>query len=701
MIAWRRVTWCNLHIGFSITIKHQQTRHLIHFQKQPRLRDNMASSDDDEDLKLAIALSMSSAEQQQTATDTASPKQSPKPTASSFPGGFDRKAMEQERLARIASRKRERSISPPPSRDSKKAPKLEVTTTTTTLPSGARLNMFSTLVEQDQSTRKSPIATAASASLRTGRVNSSIKSEPADPPKSTIPMSVPGEVLYPKGVVKSTWAFGHQRTGNDVKIEEVLESSSLKIAVLSAFQWDTDWVFSKLKIPPTGGKTKCFFVMQAKEPELREQMLKQIEGRPFLRLIFPPMIGQTNCMHSKLMLLFHPKKLRIAIPTANLLNFDWGETGMMENSVFMIDLPRLPDDSKLERENLTPFGQELYYFMEKQGFDPKIMDGVLKFDFTNTTELALVHTIGGVSYKQSAERTGLPGLAKAVRDLSLQTKDLEIDFAASSIGSLNVEFLRHVQAAARGEDMVARATGAATTQKNDFFKKASERQAPVIHTKPVRDQIRIYFPTKETVRASTAGSAGTICLNRKWYENMPFPRACFRDYRSVRKGLLSHNKILYARGKRPTQTEGDSGKKPTDVAWAYVGSANMSESAWGKLSQDKKSSDWKTICRNWECGVLLPVPAAKIKEIEDEKLAVKKKEQLAKKPPKVKKEKIEGEDSETESEDSETESEDEGDSNAENIIGMEAFKGLVDPPFEIPGELYGDREPWYFLEVQK
>jgi hypothetical protein len=46
------------------------------------------------------------------------------------------------------------------------------------------------------------------------------------------------------------------------------------------------------------------------------------------------MDGQVNCMHSKLMLLFHPGYLRIAVPTANLMPFDWGETGgIMENVV--------------------------------------------------------------------------------------------------------------------------------------------------------------------------------------------------------------------------------------------------------------------------------------------------------------------------------------------------------------------------------
>ena len=51
-----------------------------------------------------------------------------------------------------------------------------------------------------------------------------------------------------------------------------------------------------------------------------------------LRLCFPPMEPQVNCMHSKLMLLFHKTYLRVVVPTANLTPFDWGEMGgVMEN----------------------------------------------------------------------------------------------------------------------------------------------------------------------------------------------------------------------------------------------------------------------------------------------------------------------------------------------------------------------------------
>lgn len=43
------------------------------------------------------------------------------------------------------------------------------------------------------------------------------------------------------------------------------------------------------------------------------------------------MDGLVNCMHSKLMLLFHPEYLRVAVPTANLTATDWGENNLMEN----------------------------------------------------------------------------------------------------------------------------------------------------------------------------------------------------------------------------------------------------------------------------------------------------------------------------------------------------------------------------------
>lgn len=56
---------------------------------------------------------------------------------------------------------------------------------------------------------------------------------------------------FPTGVVKKTWASGYARSGDDIKIEEVLQKDELEMAVLSSFQWDEDWLLSKIDIRKT------------------------------------------------------------------------------------------------------------------------------------------------------------------------------------------------------------------------------------------------------------------------------------------------------------------------------------------------------------------------------------------------------------------------------------------------------------------
>ena len=106
--------------------------------------------------------------------------------------GIDRKKMEQERLAR----KRKVSISPPPPR---KVP------------------------------RSSPGLSIEAPDLQLG------SGENLGP-----------SVLFPRGTVKKTWAFGYPRTGDDIKLEEVLQRQDLNLAVLSSFQWDVEWLLAKI-----------------------------------------------------------------------------------------------------------------------------------------------------------------------------------------------------------------------------------------------------------------------------------------------------------------------------------------------------------------------------------------------------------------------------------------------------------------------
>jgi hypothetical protein len=136
-------------------------------------------------------------------------------------------------------------------------------------------------------------------------------------------------------------------------------------------------------------------------------------------------------MHSKLQVLKFPDYIRIVVPTGNLVSYDWGETGIMENvrihtlkvspfrvaemssrwltcpfiqMVFLIDLPRLPDPSE---HRTTDFSTELCRFLRACQVDEKLVLSLGNYDFSRTKQLAFVHTIPGAHTDELRRRTGL------------------------------------------------------------------------------------------------------------------------------------------------------------------------------------------------------------------------------------------------------------------------------------------------------
>lgn len=449
----------------------------------------------------------------ETTTDEDTLPNQTKPTVKSPPNpvhsmlGLDRKAMERERLAR----KRKASISPPPQHKIAKAE--------TFAPS------IPTTISKSSQTEPTVARTLENKA-------SSIASSPPD-------------LEFRSGAIKKTWAFGHSRNGFEIKLEEVLQRQDLTLAIFSSFQWDVEWLLRKLDTH----RTQIMFVMQAKEDSTRRQYERETADMPNLRLCFPPMEGQVNCMHSKLMLLSHATYLRIVVPTANLVPYDWGETGVMENSLFLIDLPRLPDGKSTPTEDMTAFGQDLVYFLKAMGLDSKIIESIYNFDFSVTSEFAFVHTIGGAHTGEAWRRTGYCGLGRAVRQLNLQTlQELKIDFVASSIGSLNFGFMSALYLAAQGDEGLTELKWRNAIQnKSKVGKNAREKALGEEGelTEKIQKNCRIYFPSHETVATSAGGinCGGTICFQSKWFLGPEFPRELMRDCKSVRRGLLMHNKV--------------------------------------------------------------------------------------------------------------------------------------------------------------
>ncbi|KAI0901612.1 phospholipase D/nuclease [Annulohypoxylon nitens] len=512
-------------------------------------------------------------------------QQSASTMPNSFPvlglAGMDRKKMEEERLARLRERsgKRKAPDSLPDEQDRRQRPKLN-----------------------DE----------APAKLAT-------KDTPSLP--------------YPKGIVKKTWVKGCPRK-DDIKIEEVLQKDDLELAVISSFQWDEEWMMSKVNF----AKTKIVLVAFASSEAQQEEMKANAPRGAVVKFCFPPMMSTGN-MHSKLQLLKYPKHLRIVIPTGNFVPYDWGEDGIIENMVFIIDLPRL-DDSKSQASNgLGPFGDELCYFLRALGLEESLVNSLSNYDFSEANHYRFVHSIAASHVGDKWQRTGYCGLGRAIKSLGLNTTgDIEVDYMVSSLGSVNMDLITAIYYAAQGDNGLKEygMRGA----------KGGKSKGSALPKSKFQDKFRFYFPSHDTVVKSRGGknAAGTICVNSKWWDAATFPRELVHDSKSVRTGILVHSKLMLVRHQH-------SGK--SKAAYAYVGSANLSESAWGRLTKERGSGSPKITCRNWECGVIVPISSQNSSQ----------KETQASDP--------------------------------------SAFDDTIPVPIEIPGEAYGataSKRPWFFLE---
>jgi hypothetical protein len=102
--------------------------------------------------------------------------------------------------------------------------------------------------------------------------------------------------------------------------------------------------------------------------------------------------------------------------------------------VFLIDLP------KLESPNLeqTFFLEELLYFCSEQNIPLSVINELVSYDFSETKQMAFVHTIGGSHGGEAWKRTGYCGLGTAVKKLGYHSgKGLEVDYVVCVLHRLH------------------------------------------------------------------------------------------------------------------------------------------------------------------------------------------------------------------------------------------------------------------------
>ncbi|KAH7140556.1 tyrosyl-DNA phosphodiesterase-domain-containing protein [Dactylonectria macrodidyma] len=567
------------------------------------IHDPGSGVDDDEALRYAIALSLCEHEPEDSPVEQNHPKSSSPKRSEPRSGvvtlgllALDRKKMEEERLQRLAKRRRSASdddvVEIPP-------PKRKMTS-------------------------EPPIS-------------------PSLPP-------------FANGTVKKTWARGYPRTPDDIKIEEILQKDKLVLAVLSSYQWDDEWLVSKVDLR----RTKLLLLAFAADENQKTAM--RSNAPPGIKFCFPAMNGPGS-MHSKLQLLKYPDYLRVAVPTGNLVPYDWGESGVMENMVFLIDLPRLTNSADHQP---TMFSIELSRFLEATGVDKNMTSSLANYDFSRTKHLRFVYTIPGGHLDDSQKRIGYCGLGASVASLGLATKDsVEVDLVCASLGAINYDLVGAMYNACRGDDGM--------TEYNSRLSRATKAKAPS-SVQQFKDHFRIYFPSDETVAQSRGGrtAAGTICIQAKWWRAPTFPTELVRDCVNTRDGLLMHSKMIFVRKHQTregqsstgaetkteaTEADADSDPGTSSLGWAYIGSANLSESAWGRLVRDRATGKPKMSCRNWECGVVIRVPGGN-------------KAQAQAGGP------------------------------SHDVSNMGIFEGMIPVPMRFPGRRYREtEEPWFYAQA--
>ncbi|KAF5000414.1 hypothetical protein FGRMN_1745 [Fusarium graminum] len=527
--------------------------------------------DEDEALRYAIALSLQEQEiekEKSSQIPSASTLTSRRNGTGSSGAGlsllsFDRKKMEEERLQRLAKRRR----SPTDDQDTVEVPPSKRTT-------------------------------------------------PSELPR-TVAGPLPHSLLpYPNGVIKRTWAKGYSRTSEDIKIEEVFQKDHLELALLSSYQWDDEWLVSKLDLRKTKLLLLAFADNEAQKSEMRSN------APPGIKFVFPAMNGP-GAMHSKLQLLKYPDYLRVVVPTANLVPYDWGETGVMENVGSWVEALFVV---------LTVQDDELLTLSSDGLFNRPTSTKGLRASSAN-------HFHPGGHQGDSLKRIGYSGLGTSVASLGLATDDpIEVDFVCASLGSLNYDLVGAIYNACQGDDGL-------TEYKSRVSRAgAAKNKAPNPWKDKLKDCFRIYFPTDETVGRSRGGrnSAGTICIQPKWWRSPTFPTELVRDCVNTREGLLMHSKMILVshtqilteagsqlktrpqtrrdprqRDQEPTSISGEPKPAETCLGWVYVGSANLSESAWGRIVKDRATGQPKMSCRNWESGVVVQIAKRKSSSFSD------------------------------------------------------------------------------------
>lgn len=592
--------------------------------------------DEDEDLNRAIALSLMShqeeldkaekdlsAEEKQRASDKAATQadlraskaaavrvEAQKSNSGLF--GLDRKAMEQERLARL-KRKQDVDSGPETSRKRPSNERVAIEMKSETETTAIKKEAPTFIDARTRPISPPPITNSRSIEIKAQddeplkqTMSVSAAENRPEPSKSTLgatsTMSNNSHFtprLYPHGTLLFTPSHGSTSTHPPsstlptITFPTILHPiSSLRSALLSSFQLDFDFLLPHFNTT----RTTFLFIPHTVSDAHRQQLLNSFDGIKNVKLVFPTNVGGSQgygTMHSKLMLLFYEGdakaeqrwnhgRCRIVIPTGNLVPFDWGiGAAVMLNAVWVCDLPILTPEAKPPASH---FKDSLVSFLTAQFTPLSVLTRLNTVDFSALHDTGFVSSVAGFHFPTpsvlpsispfasssnspkapTTHSQGLLSLSSTLHHLNLTTPpndDPHVEIITSSLGALTPDFLSTLYSAIKGD---------LTPTSNPKPTKPTHKDISTTKTPPEawRDNLRIYFHSRTTVLDSSNGpqNAGTVCFNQQWWERTNFPREVVRDCVATStdedagvKGALMHVKMIAVRFPRARKAlDGDA-----------------------------------------------------------------------------------------------------------------------------------------------
>lgn len=321
-----------------------------------------------------------------------------------------------------------------------------------------------------------------------------------------------------------------------------------------------------------------------KQLETLRPILKQMHHQKFGKNCHAFYAWASGSSHSKILVLVYPTFLRVVITSCNMMAVD---TELNDNHWYIHDLPK---HAGHKHGVMSDFESGLLAHLEALGTPPEFIDSIKgKYDYS-AVKVHLVTSVPGVHSADKAENHGLLRLRKVVQSLGLdlarqKAQDkLRLEICAASIGNLLPKWLDGFFDCTIGRKFLEVPKGDCEVPK----------------------ELKVFYPTTNDVVGADGdtqpGAANIGCHTRPWPSAHKAVKDLFHHYHSKDAGRIFHQKLIMAYNPHDTDAL---------PYYLYVGSANLSQSAWGALEKDKKGNEAtcdlklvKTI--NFECGVVIP-----------------------------------------------------------------------------------------------